>query len=271
MTHHFAWDAAILALACMGLAGVATWLLSLARRNVSIVDSLWAVMITLGTWVYALAAPQIGPRETLVLLLASLWTLRLSGYITWRNWGHGEDRRYQAIRARNQPHFEFKSLYLVFGLQAGLAWIVAWPLMAALAGSQPLGLLDAFGGAIWLFGIAFQGIADGQLARFKADPANAGRVMDQGLWRYSRHPNYFGEFCIWWGVWLVALAAGGAWTLVSPLLMTALLLKVSGVALLEQDIGERRPAYRDYRVRTSAFLPWPPHRPSGPAAKEPTP
>ncbi len=143
MTHHFAWDAAFLALACMGLAGVVTWLLSLARRNVSIVDSLWAVMITLGTWVYALAAPQIGPRETLVLLLASLWTLRLSGYITWRNWGHGEDRRYQAIRARNQPHFEFKSLYLVFGLQAGLAWIVAWPLMAALAGSQPLGLLDA--------------------------------------------------------------------------------------------------------------------------------
>lgn len=255
----FSWDTSFLALALLGVAAVLTWLASIPLRNVSIVDSLWGVMIALAAWVYALAAPQTGPREVLVLFLVSLWMLRLSGYITWRNRGHGEDRRYQAIRARNQPHFAFKSLYLVFGLQAVLAWIIAWPLMAAMAGPEPLGWLDALGVALWLFGIGFEAVSDQQLARFKAVPANAGRVMDQGLWRYSRHPNYFGEFCIWWGVWLLALAAGGAWTLISPLLMSFLLLKVSGVALLEQDIGERRPAYRDYIARTSAFFPWPPH------------
>ena len=254
----FSWETSFLALALLGVAAVLTWLASIPLRNVSIVDSLWGVMIALAAWVYALATPQTGPREGLVLVLVSLWMLRLSGYITRRNHGHGEDRRYQAIRARNQPHFTFKSLYLVFGLQAVLAWIIAWPLMAAMAGPEPLGWLDALGVALWLFGIGFEAGADQQLARFKADPANAGRVMDQGLWRYSRHPNYFGEFCVWWGVWLLALAAGGAWTLISPLLMSFLLLKVSGVALLEQDIGERRPAYRDYIARTSAFFPWPP-------------
>jgi steroid 5-alpha reductase family enzyme len=258
--HSFSWEAAFLALAGMALAAVATWLISLRRRDVSIVDSLWALMIALGGWFYAAAAPATGPREALVLGLAGLWALRLSGHITWRNRGQGEDRRYQAIRARNQPNFEIKSLYLVFGLQAVLAWVVAWPLMAALAGDTPLGWLDALGAGLWLFGIGFEAVADRQLARFKADPGHAGLVMDQGLWRYSRHPNYFGEACVWWGAGLVALAAGGAWTLVSPLLMTVLLLRVSGVALLEKDIGERRPAYRDYIARTSAFFPWPPRR-----------
>lgn len=258
LTTPFDGSAAGLALALIVLVGFATWLVSLARRNVSIVDSLWAVMIALGGWAYALAATHIGPREGLVLLLATLWAARLSGHITWRNWGHGEDRRYQAIRARNQPHFAFKSLYLVFVLQAVLAWVVALPLMGALASNTPLGWLDALGAAVWLAGIVFESVADWQLARFKADPSNAGHVMDRGLWRYSRHPNYFGECLVWWGAWLVALAAGSAWTILSPLLMTLLLLKVSGVSLLEQDIGERRPDYRDYVNRTSAFMPWPP-------------
>jgi steroid 5-alpha reductase family enzyme len=262
MTNLFDWSAAGQALGWIALVGIATWLVSLARRDVSIVDSLWAVMIALCGWAYANIASSIGPREVLVLLLASLWAVRLSGHITWRNWGHGEDRRYQAIRARNEPHFAFKSLYLVFGLQAVLAWVVAWPLMAALAGDAPLGWLDGLGAAVWLGGIVFEAVADWQLARFKADPAHAGQVMDRGLWRYSRHPNYFGECSVWWGAWLVALAAGGTWTVVSPLLMTVLLLKVSGVTLLEQDIGERRPGYRDYVARTSAFIPWPPRRTS---------
>jgi steroid 5-alpha reductase family enzyme len=267
MTVAFDWSAAFQALGWIVLAALATWGISLLRRDVSIVDSLWAVMIALGGWAYYLTADPIGPREGLVLGLASLWALRLSGHITWRNWGHGEDRRYQAIRARNQPHFELKSLHLVFGLQAVLAWIVAWPLMAALAGDAPLGWLDGLGAVLWLFGIGYEAVADWQLARFKADPANAGRVMDRGLWRYSRHPNYFGEACVWWSAGLVAVAAGGAWTLVSPLLMIVLLLKVSGVALLEQDIGERRPAYRDYIARTSAFIPWPPRRGRHPAGE----
>jgi len=249
--------AATAAFACMAGLGFLTWLLSLMRRDVSIVDSLWAIMIAAAAWVYAYSADLVGPREGLVLVLVSMWAVRLSGHITWRNWGQGEDRRYQAIRVRNQPNFNFKSLYLVFGLQAVLGWIVALPLMAALSGSRPLDWLDGAGAALWLFGIAYEAIADWQLARFKADPANQGKVMERGLWRTSRHPNYFGECCVWWGAWLVAAGAGGAWSIVSPLLMTALLLKVSGVALLEQDISERRPAYADYIRRTNAFLPGP--------------
>ena len=258
MTGWLDWSAALQALGWMGLAAVATWLVSIARRDVSVVDSLWALMIALGGWVYAAAATHAGPRQPLVLALATLWAVRLSGHIAWRNHGRGEDRRYRAIRARNQPYFAIKSLYLVFGLQAILAWIVSLPLMAALAGGRPLGWLDGAGAAVWLAGIVVEMVADWQLARFVADPSNRDRVMDRGLWRYSRHPNYFGECCAWWGAWLVAAAAGGAWTVVSPLLMTLLLLRISGVKLLEQDIGERRPAYVDYVARTSAFIPWPP-------------
>lgn len=253
-------DGALFALAGMLLVALLAWLASLPLRDVSIVDSLWGPMIALAGWLYAFTA-EAGAREILVLALATLWALRLTAHIAWRNWGEGEDRRYQAIRADNEPHFAFKSLYLVFGLQALLGWMVALPLMAALAGEAPLGWLDAVGAALWLFGIGYETVADWQLARFKADPAHRGQVCDSGLWRYSRHPNYFGECCLWWGAWLVALSAGGGWTLLSPLLMTLLLLKISGVALLERDIVERRPAYHDYIARTSAFLPWPPRQP----------
>ena len=148
---------------------------------------------------------------------------------------------------------------LVFGLQAVLAWVVASPLLIGLAAGSAIGWLDMMGIGIAAFGIVYEAVADAQMARFKADPSNAGRVMDRGLWRHTRHPNYFGEFCVWWGLWLVCIGGagpGGAWTVISPLLMTVLLLKVSGVSLLERDIAERRPAYRDYVARTPAFLPW---------------
>ena len=130
-------------------------------------------------------------------------------------------------------------------------------------GSNPFGWLDAAGLALATFGIVFEAVGDAQMARFKADTANRGQVMDRGLWRYTRHPNYFGEACLWWGLWCVALGGsgwGGAWTMVSPLLMTVLLLRVSGVTLQEKDITERRPAYRDYIARTNAFVPGPPRR-----------
>jgi len=143
-------------------------------------------------------------------------------------------------------------------LQAVLAWLISAPLAAAIVSAAPIGVIDVIGAALAVFGIAFETFADAQLARFKAKPANAGRVMDSGLWRYTRHPNYFGEFCVWWGLYAIALAAGAWWTVFSPVLMTVLLLKVSGVALLEKDIGERRPAYRDYVARTNAFFPGPP-------------
>ena len=251
---------ALLGLAAIAALAVLTWLVSLVRRDVSIVDSLWSVFIITGGAVYAVVLPWTTARPALMLALGGAWALRLCVYITWRNHGHGEDRRYQQIRARNQPNFGLKSLYLIFLLQAVLAWIVSAPFFAGVSGAGPINALDLAGAALAVFGIVFEATGDQQMARFKADPANKGLVMDRGLWRYTRHPNYFGECCTWWGLYLIALAAGaqGWWSIVSPLLMTVLLLKVSGVSLLEADIGERRPAYRDYIARTNAFVPGPP-------------
>jgi steroid 5-alpha reductase family enzyme len=241
--------AAILALALI------TWSVSLVRRDVSIVDSLWPLLFLAAAASYALTVPEAGPRTILVLVLVGVWALRLAGYLTWRNWGEPEDRRYQEIRRRNEPNFAFKSLYIIFGLQGTLAWIISLPLLAAIAAPPQLAPLDYAGVALWAVGFGFESVADGQLARFKNVPANRGQVMDQGLWRYTRHPNYFGDCCVWWGFYLMALAAGGWWSFVGPILMSFLLLRVSGVALLEKDIGERRPAYRDYMLRTNAFFP----------------
>lgn len=254
------WAVAWQGLAVCGGIGALTWLASLRYRDVSLVDRVWGLSIVGAGWAYLAALPAVGLRGVVMLLLATIWALRLSLYITRRSWGQPEDRRYQAIRARNEPGFALKSFYLVFGLQAVLAWIVSAPLLAGLAGLRDWTPLDAVGAALALFGLCFEAVADAQMARFKADPARHGRVMDRGLWRYSRHPNYFGECCVWWGLWLMALSAGGGWSIVSPLLMTLLLLKVSGVSLLEQDMHARHPAYRDYAARTNAFVPGPPKR-----------
>ena len=245
-------------LAVVGTAALLTWLLSLYLRNVSIVDSLWSLMFALLAFTDALVMHRFGPRSILVLVLVSVWALRLSGYITARNWGHGEDRRYQAIRARNQPHFGLKSVYLIFALQALMAWVISLPLYGAIANPTPLGIFDLLGAAAWLVGFIFEAGGDWQLAQFKANPANHGKVMDRGFWRLTRHPNYFGEFAMWWGFYLIALGGGAWWSVVGPLLMSFLLLRVSGVTLLEKDIGERRPQYADYIRRTNAFFPGPP-------------
>jgi len=239
----------LLQVAPWGLAASATlaavaWAGSVMRHDASLVDRWWSALIAASALAYAVVLPASGSRAVAMGALLLVWALRLAIYISWRNWGHGEDRRYQAIRARNQPNFAFKSLYLVFGLQAAIAWIVAMPFLAGFAVDAPLGVAGGIGAALAAFGIVFEAVADAQMARFKADPATRGQVMDRGLWRLSRHPNY----------------SGGAWSIVSPLVMTTLLLKVSGVTLLEQDIGERRPAYRDYIRRTSAFVPWWPKR-----------
>lgn len=238
--------------------GTVTWVVSLYKGDVGIVDSLWSLMFLGATLIYWAGVTDPSGRAWLVLGLVALWAIRLAGYITWRNWGEEEDRRYQQIRARNQPGFAVKSLYLVFALQAVIAWFVSLPLLAATQSGAPLGYLDAFAFGLFALGFLFETVGDWQLARFKRDPTNAGKVLDSGLWRYTRHPNYFGNACIWWGFFLFALAGGGWWSVISPLLMTFLLLKVSGVALLEEDIGDRRPAYRDYIRRTNAFIPGPP-------------
>ncbi len=258
------WVIALIGMAGSAVLALLAWLLSLWRRDVSIVDSFWSLFIAAAGLSYVVTAQSPGARGLLMLGLMLLWALRLAVYLTWRNHGQPEDRRYQQIRARNQPHFEWKSLYLVFGLQALLAWVVSLPLLAGARSDAPLNALDGFGLLLCAFGIVFESFADQQMARFKAQPANRGQVMDRGLWRFSRHPNYFGECCVWWGLFLMALAAGGWWSLLSPLLMTVLLLKVSGVTLLEADISERRPAYRDYISHTNAFVPGRPRAESNP-------
>ncbi|WP_232225009.1 DUF1295 domain-containing protein [Acidihalobacter ferrooxydans] len=234
------------------------WLHSLARGNVNIVDTLWALFFLVATLVYAGFGQ--GTRAVPMVALVALWALRLALHLAVRNHGKAEDRRYQAIRRNHSPGFAWKSLYLVFGLQAVLAWLISLPLFVAAVSPAPCNILDLIGLAIALGGIAFEAIADRQLSAFKADPANHGRVLDTGLWGWSRHPNYFGEACVWLGFGLIGVAAGSLWSLLAPALMTALLLKVSGVSLMEKDIGERRPAYRDYIARTSAFIPRPPKR-----------
>lgn len=239
-------------------AAVAAWLASLALRNVAIVDTLWSLFFLLAALTYAHATPPAEPRTALLLALVTPWALRLALHLGIRTHGHEEDARYQAIRRRNEPGFAWKSLYLVFALQAALAWVISAPLVGAIAGEPaPLGVLDALGVLLWIVGFVFESVGDWQLTRFKADPASAGRVMDRGLWRYTRHPNYFGDFCVWWGCYLIACSAGAWWSIFGPLLMSVLLLRVSGVTLLERHIGKRRPGYAEYVRRTNAFFPGP--------------
>jgi len=246
--------------------GFGTWLLSLRYKDASLVDRIWGALFMAGAWAAAIPAGLDAPRTIVLLLLVSVWALRLSLYLTWRNWGDGEDYRYRDMRANRTGSFALWSLVWVFGLQGALAIFIGLPFTVAIAlpGYEPLGWLEAIGIVLWAIGFSFETIGDWQLARFKADPANRGKVMDRGLWRYTRHPNYFGDTVVWWGFFLIA--AGSPWgflTVLSPIAMTALILKVSGVAMLERTIAERRPEYRAYIERTSAFFPWPPRSPKG--------
>ncbi len=257
------WDlsAYLLGLAVLLAITTLVWLVSLALHNASIIDPVWPLLFLAAVLTYASAtdAPD-GDRRALVVALVAAWAVRLGGYLTWRAWGKEEDYRYQAMRRRAGDAFPAKSLFTVFWLQAVLAWIVSLPLLAAVHGAPELGWLDWAGGAVFAVGWVFEAVGDAQLARFKADPGNQGRVMDQGLWRYTRHPNYFGNFMMWWGLYLIGLAAGGWWAVPGPLLMSFLLLRVSGVAMLERTIGRRRPGYDEYVAATNAFFPGPPRR-----------
>ena len=255
----FDWQLAAWALLVLLAMSALTWLASLYKRDVSIVDSVWSLFFLGALLTWWLSPIANGPRATVTVALVGLWALRLCGYLTWRNWGHPEDRRYQAIRARNQPNYELKSLVIVFALQALLAWWIALPILPVLKSSQPWGWLDSLGATVFITGLILETMADAQMARFKAQPKGKDAVLNTGLWRYSRHPNYFGESVVWWGFYLMALGAGAPlWLVTSPLLINFLLVKVSGVPMLEQDIAERRPAYRDYILSTSSFIPRPP-------------
>jgi steroid 5-alpha reductase family enzyme len=200
------------------------------------------------------------PRGLLLAALTSVWGLRLGLHLARRRRGQGEDRRYAAMRAAHGQRFWWVSLFTVFLLQAGLMWLVSLPLQAGagLGREVPLGLPEAVGTVVFLVGLAFETVGDAQLARFLADPANRGLVMDRGLWAWTRHPNYFGDFLVWWGLGLVSLGTGAWWALAGPALMSLLLMRVSGVTLLESTIASRRPGYARYAARTSPFFPRPP-------------
>jgi len=244
----------------MGLM-VLLWLVSLARRDASVADVFWGTGFVIVAWLSGLQAGRFDARTVLVVALTTIWGLRLSLHLLWRSWGRGEDRRYRAMREKHGTRFGLVSLGTVFFLQGGILWFVSLPVQAAAwqpIARSPLWLADFLGCSLWTLGFAFEVVGDWQLARFNADPANRGQVLCRGLWRYTRHPNYFGDFCVWWGLFLIA-AAGGAWWIVgSPLLMSWLLMRVSGVPLLEKDMAERRPGYADYVARTNAFFPAPP-------------
>ncbi len=251
--------AATAALVLAGMVGIWAW--SVRIRDASVVDLWWGPGFAAVAWIsVALAGPS--PRGLLLAGLASAWGLRLGAYLAWRRRGHGEDRRYAAMRARHGEHFARVSLVTVFLLQGAIMWVVSLPLQAGavLGRAAPLGSLDAVGALVVATGVVVEAVADAQLARFLAEPDHRGRVMERGLWAWSRHPNYFGDFVVWWGLGLVAVGSGAWWPLIGPAVMTLLLMRVSGVPLLEGTIGERRPGYAAYAARTSAFFPRPPRR-----------
>lgn len=256
----FNWSLYLTALYAMLGFAVLGWLISVVKKNVTIVDSMWSLFFLLTACVYATSLATLSARAMIVFLCIAIWALRLCIYLSIRNWGGHEDHRYQAIRSNNQPHFWFKSLYIVFILQALLAWIVGLPILGSMQANTALNFLDYLGIALFSFGLVWESLADYQLKQFKANPSNLGKVLNTGVWGLSRHPNYFGECCVWWGLCLIALATGAWWSIFGATLMTLLLLKISGVALLEKDIAERRPAYAQYIKSTNAFIPWLPRK-----------
>lgn len=253
-----AWGAALEGLVIVAAGAIVLWAVSLARRDAGVADTYWGPGFVLLAALYATGTDGWGARSGLVLSLVAVWGIRLAVHIHRRNRGRPEDPRYASWRSGAGASFWWKSLFQVFLLQALLMWILSAPLLVAQASSIPQAItpFDIAGTVLWLIGITFEAVGDAQLATFKSDPANAGRVLDTGLWRYTRHPNYFGDATVWWGYFVIAAGVpGGVWTVFSPLLMTWLLLRVSGVTLLEKGLRRSRPGYEEYAARTSAFFP----------------
>ena len=238
------------------------WLLSLTLKNSSIVDIFWGFGFILIVWlVFALAPQGYLPRRQLVAILVTVWGVRLALHIGSRNWGKAEDFRYASWRKENGPRWWWVSYFKVFLLQGLIMWMLSAPLITAQTSGFPAILtpMDLLGMCIWGAGLFFETVADAQLAYFKKNPTNRGRILTSGLWKFSRHPNYFGEAVLWWGYYLLALAAGAGWTVFAPLLMTILLVKVSGVSMLEKTL-KSKPGYEEYMNNTNAFVPWLPKR-----------
>ncbi|WP_424215062.1 DUF1295 domain-containing protein [Streptomyces sp. BI20] len=237
-----------------------------ARGLHRVVDVAWGLAFAaVSGVVFAVSAGAGDPgRRWLLWALPTVWGVRLAAHIAWRSRGHGEDPRYERmlgrVPARRRTRYALRKVYL---LQAALVWFVSAPIqVGAVAEGAGPGVLAWVGVGVWALGVVFEAVGDWQLARFKADPAHRGMIMDRGLWSWTRHPNYFGDFCVWWGIWLVAADAGWEPALISvaaPLLMTFLLTAGSGKALLERHMADR-PGWAEYRARTSGFFPRPPRR-----------
>lgn len=241
----------------------ACWLLSLVLNDVSIVDILWAPAFAALAFLCVALAPSIDARGWIVLALVSVWALRLGSHILarWRRLGH-EDYRYAEIRRKHEPGFRLTSLFWIFWLQALLLWVISWPLQAVFSGTgRALNWADGIGIVLATGGIAIEAVADRQLTHFRADPQNQHHVLKTGIWAWSRHPNYFGDFALWWGFFVIALAGGAPlWVCAGPIVMSALLIRYSGAGLMEDTITNRRAGYADYVRSTSKFIPWPPKR-----------
>ena len=235
------------------------WIISIRIKNVSIVDLFWGFGFVVACLVYFLKAEGLETRKVLLLTMVAIWGLRLSIYLAWRNMGKGEDFRYQKFRKDYGAHrYWWISFFQTFLLQGVLMWLISAPLLGAqyYGSDHHLGILDFVGVFIWIIGIIFESGGDIQLARFKADPANKGKVLNKGFWHYTRHPNYFGDVAVWFGYSLICLSAGSYVPILGSFLMIALIIKVSGVALLEKTLTVTKPTYKEYIEKTSAFIPW---------------
>ena len=263
----FPWDAFLAALPFTLLAAAlvlgTTFLIALRVGRHAVVDVAWGLgFVAVAVASYLTSAGEGDDlRRALLLGMTSVWGLRLAVHIGRRSHGKGEDPRYEALLARapgNPTWFAFRKVYLT---QAAVLWFVSLPVQVGSFETPPVGWLVWVGGAVWAVGLFFEAVGDHQLQRFRDDPASKGQVLDTGLWRYTRHPNYFGDACVWWGLSLVAFSAWpGILTLASPVLMTWFLAKGTGKPLLEKGMSSRRPGYEDYVRRTSGFFPLPPRR-----------
>lgn len=247
------------ALAVIMIMMTSLWIVSVIIKNVSIVDLFWGFGFVLAGWFYFLHTDGFELRKLILMTMVTVWGLRLSGYLTWRNAGRGEDFRYRQFRQNyGEKRYWWVSFFQTFLLQGVLMWLISAPLLGAQInhGTGNLGVADYFGIIFWIIGLTFEAGGDFQLARFRADPSNKGKVLRTGLWKFTRHPNYFGDTAVWWGYGLMCIAAGSYIPFIGTLLMTALIIKVSGVALLEKSLKETKPQYKEYIEKTSAFLPW---------------
>lgn len=235
------------------------WIISIILKNVSIVDLFWGFGFVVSSIFYYIHTDGFEIRKILLLVMVSIWGLRLSIYLAWRNIGKGEDFRYAQFRKTYGEHrYWWISFFQTFLLQGILMWLISAPLLGAQFYSinNSLGVLDFLGVALWIIGLSFEAGGDYQLARFKANPGNKGKVLNTGFWRYTRHPNYFGDSSVWWGYGLICLAAGSYYPILGSILMTLFIIKVSGVALLEKSLKDTKPQYQEYIEKTNSFIPW---------------